>query len=252
MPDIYETERMLAEYLLFHYGYAPDVFTGAWEAKGVREGLHFPERSVNACFDLPAIPKGARALDAGCAVGRASFELTRYCKSVTGIDFSRRFIEAANVLKRDGELAFNRLEEGARTTPCTARVPQEIARKRVSFETGDAMDLRGDPGSFDVVLAANLLCRLRDPAKFLARLPRLVKPGGQLVITTPCTWLEEFTPRENWLCSGSSTTLDGLRRHLDAHFDVVKQTDLPFLIREHARKFQWTVALGTLWRRHGG
>jgi hypothetical protein len=25
---------------------------------------------------------------------------------------------------------------------------------------------------------------------------------------------------------------------------------MPFLIREHARKFQWSVALGTRWRRH--
>lgn len=252
MPDIYETERLLADYLLFHYGHAEDIFTGGWEAKGVREALHFPQRSVNACFDLPAVPGGARALDAGCAVGCASFELSRYCKSVTGIDFSRRFIDAANVLKRDGELAFERLEEGARTTTCIARVPQEIVRKRVAFETGDAMDLRADLGPFDLVLAANLLCRLRDPAKFLARLPLLVKPGGQLVLTTPCTWLEEFTPRASWLCDGSSSTLDGLHRHLDSGFDFVKQTDLPFLIREHARKFQWTVALGTLWRRHAG
>jgi putative 4-mercaptohistidine N1-methyltranferase len=250
MSNIYETERLLADYLLFHYGYAEDVFTGHWEAKGVRDALHFPERSVNICFDFSTIPPDARALDAGCAVGRASFELSRHCESVTGIDFSRKFIDAANALKADGEFHFARLEEGAHTTPCTARVPQEIVRGRVSFETGDAMDLRRDLGVFDAVLAANLLCRLRDPAQFLARLPQLVKPGGQLVITTPCTWLEEFTPRANWLCGDASATLDGLRSHLDAHFDLVKQTDLPFIIREHARKFQWTVALGTLWRRH--
>ncbi len=250
MSNIYETERLLAEYLLFHYGYAEDVFTGHWEAKGVRDALHFPERSVNACFDLPALPANARALDAGCAVGRASFELSRHCESVIGIDFSRRFIDAANALKADGELHFQRLEEGARTAPCTARVPREIVRERVAFETGDAMNLREDLGTFDAVLAANLLCRLPDPAKFLARLPQLVKPGGQLVITTPCTWLEEFTPRARWLCGDTSTTLDGLHGHLDAGFDFVKQIDLPLIIREHARKFQWTVALGTLWRRH--
>jgi putative 4-mercaptohistidine N1-methyltranferase len=252
MSNIYETERLLAEYLLFHYGYAEDIFTGQWEAKGVREALHFPERSVNACFDLPSLPDGARALDAGCAVGRASFELSRHCESVIGIDFSHRFIEAANVLKTDGELPFERLEEGARTAPCTARVPREIVRERVVFDTGDAMNLRVNLGAFDAVLAANLLCRLPDPARFLARLPSLVKPGGQLVITTPCTWLEEFTPRSKWLCGDTSTTLDGLHDHLDAKFDLVKQIDLPLIIREHARKFQWTVALGTLWRRHAG
>ena len=128
-------------------------------------------------------------------------------------------------------------------------MPLDIRRDHISFETGDAMNLRGDLGEFDIVLAANLLCRLPDPAKFLARLPKLVKPGGRLVITTPCTWMEEFTPRANWLCSENSTTLDGLHHHLDAHFDLVKTTDLPFLIREHARKFQWTVALASVWKR---
>ena len=32
-------------------------------------------------------------------------------------------------------------------------------------------------------------------------------------------------------------------------FTLVQQKDLPFLIREHARKFQWSVALGTVWQR---
>ena len=32
--------------------------------------------------------------------------------------------------------------------------------RAVRFETGDAMDLRGDLGSFDVVLMANLIDRL--------------------------------------------------------------------------------------------
>ncbi|HWB58885.1 MAG TPA: putative 4-mercaptohistidine N1-methyltransferase [Chthoniobacteraceae bacterium] len=250
MPNIYETERLLAEYLLFHYGGVGDVFTGPWEPpQGMREALHFPERTVNACFDFEALPPGAHALDVGCAVGRAAFELARHCGSVTAIDFSRRFIEAANILKRDGALPFARIDEGARTIPCTACVPRDIPRDRVSFETGDAMDLRAGIGPFDAVLAANLLCRLPDPAKFLARLPALVKPGGQLVITTPCTWLEEFTPRANWLCGESSSTLDGLHRHLDPYFNIVKQTGLPFVIREHARKFQWTMAQATLWRR---
>lgn len=251
MSNIYETEKLLSEYLLFHYGYAEDIFTGDWDAKGVRDALYFATRSVNAMLDFPAVPDGARALDVGCAVGRASFELSRYCASVTGIDFSAKFIEAASRLKAEGELAFERLEEGTRTTPCTARVPQGIVRERVEFETGDAMHLREDLGAFDVVLAANLLCRLPDPAKFLERLPRLVNPGGQLIITTPCTWLGEFTPPEKWLCDANSTTLDGLHRHLDAAFDFVKQADLPMIIREHARKFQWTVAQGSLWKRKG-
>jgi len=248
MPNIYETERLLAEYLLFHYGNAADIFTERWGAE-LKGALDFPARCAKLCFDVPGIPPDARALDVGCAVGRASFELAAGCASVTGIDFSRRFIDAADALKKSGELAFNRLDEGTRATKCMAHVPAGIQRERVSFETGDAMNLRGDLGEFDIVLGANLLCRLPDPVKFLDRLPLLVRPGGRLVLTTPCTWLEEFTARERWLCGEKSSTLDGLHRHLDAHFDLTGTHDMPFVIREHARKFQWTVALGSVWKR---
>jgi hypothetical protein len=44
-------------------------------------------------------------------------------------------------------------------------------------------------------------------------------------------------------------TLDGLRRYLERDFELVESRDLPFLIREHARKFQWSVAEGTRWIR---
>ena len=64
---------------------------------------------------------------------------------------------------------------------------------------GDATDLPGDLGSFDVVLAANLICRLAEPALFLQRLPGLVNPGGQLLMTTPFTWLADFTLPSKWL-----------------------------------------------------
>ena len=32
-------------------------------------------------------------------------------------------------------------------------------------------------------------------------------------------------------------------------FDLVDETDLPFLIKEHDRKFQWGVSHATVWRR---
>jgi putative 4-mercaptohistidine N1-methyltranferase len=194
-------------------------------------------------------PPLARVLDVGCAVGRSSFELARIAQEVIGIDFSRQFIQAANRLKESGSLEYQRLEEGSRFTSCLAEVPSEIDRQRVRFEVGDACGLREDLGQFDAVLAANLLCRLPDPAKFLERVPQLTKPGGWLVLTTPCTWMEQYTPREKWLCDEQSSTLDGLHRQLDAHFTLERTQDLPFLIREHARKFQWTVSLLSVWRK---
>jgi putative 4-mercaptohistidine N1-methyltranferase len=247
MNNPYETEKLLGEYLLFHYGNAAEILSEQWDAVS-REVLEFPARCV-ACADLPSLPENARALDVGCAVGRSTFELAAHCAEVIGIDFSQRFIDAANALKQTGELEFKGLEEGSRFSKSTAKISADIDRSRVFFETGDAMNLRENLGVFDIVLAANLLCRLHEPAKFLQRLPQLVNPGGQLILTTPCTWLEEFTPREHWLCDERSSTLDGLHRHLGAHFSLQRTLDLPFLIREHARKFQLTIAQASVWIR---
>ena len=140
------------------------------------------------------------------------------------------------------------------STRLTARVPAEIDAARLVFETGDAEALRTNLGTFDVLLMANLIDRLSRPQRCLERLPGLVKPGGQLIITSPYTWLEEFTPRECWLGGRefdgrARTTREGLQLALSADFELCGRKDLPFLIREHARKFQWSVAEATLWRR---
>ena len=109
------------------------------------------------------------------------------------------------------------------------------------------MDLPPDIGAFDRVHAANLLCRLTEPRRLLERLPALVKPGGELVLATPCTWLEEFTPPGNW---PPADTFGWLKNSLAPAFDLAERKDEPFLIRETARKFQWSFSLVTVWRRH--
>jgi SAM-dependent methyltransferase len=141
------------------------------------------------------------------------------------------------------------LEEAALRTPLKVSLPNGFDGEKLCFLQGDAMNLPSDLGGFDRVHAANLLCRLTDPRRLLDRLPSLVNPGGELVLATPCTWLEEFTPSENW---PTGSTLCWLEEALKADFTLVRQADEPFLIRETARKFQWTSSLVTVWRRCGG
>jgi hypothetical protein len=45
-------------------------------------------------------------------------------------------------------------------------------------------------------------------------------------------------------------TLTGLRAVLEEDFNLIDVRDLPFLIREHARKFQFSVAQASVWRRN--
>jgi len=246
--NVYETEPLLAQYLLFHFGSESDILPYAF---GPKNALEFPRRCVDDLVDKDTIPEGARALDVGCAVGRSTFELARHCHEVIGIDFSAAFIGAANTLREKGLLDYARPHEGEVTLRSTAAVPEGVERGRVSFETGDACDLREDLGAFDVVLACNLICRLPEPMKFLDRARELVKPGGQLVITTPFSWLEEYTPRDHWL-GGLPEKTDsflGLRNALEPAFELELEMDLPMLIKEHARKYQWTVVQGTRWLR---
>ena len=245
--NIYEEERLVREYLLFHYGDPEEVLP--WK-HGPREALGFAARCVRELLNSSSVGRDARALDVGCAVGRSTFELAGHCREVIGIDFSHAFVGAAEKIRSMGSLDYEYVVEGERRAASTARVPPGIDASRVSFETGDAMALRSDLGKFDVVLAANLICRLPDPRVFLERVQELVKPGGQLLLTTPFTWLEEFTPRGKWIGgTAGSESADELTRVLEPHFELKSSKEIPFLIREHARKYQWSVALGTRWVR---
>lgn len=248
--NAYENDSLLNQYLLFHYGSAEENLPYSF---GPREALNFPQRCVAELVDTESLGAESRALDVGCSVGRSSFELARHCCEVIGIDFSEAFIGAAQELAARGMLEYVRPHEGQITLRSVAAVPEGIERKGVSFETGDAMALRDDLGAFDVVMACNLICRLPQPSAFLSRLPSLVKPGGQLVITTPFTWMEEYTPPENWLGGTTATgdSFNGLRDALSTDFELVEEKDMPFLIKETARKFQWTVAQASSWKRKG-
>ena len=245
----YESGKLLAEYLLFHYGSDEAIFG---QLPAPRDAADFPMRCVHELVDAGALPPGARALDVGCSVGRASFELGRFCVDVLGIDLSESFIQAARSLQQEGVLPFEILAEGDICELMQARVPEGLDRERARFQVGDAMNLPGDLGSFDVVLAANLICRLPEPRLFLGRLSQLVNTGGQLLLTTPFTWLEEFTPRAKWLGGRKEEGIrssEALKEILDPDFKLQVTRDLPFLIREHERKFQYGIALGWRWVR---
>lgn len=243
MSNIYESSKLLSEYLLFHYGKDEEILPASklWP-EGMREALGFPVRTVTAFSAQPV----ERGLDVGCAVGRSTFEMSRNCGEVVGIDFSAAFVNAAQRLGAGEEIPYERLDEGNRYTPLLAKAPVGLTDFAVRFEQGDAMDLSKSLGTFDRVHAANLICRLPEPERFLKQLPALVKPGGELVLATPCTWLEEFTPRHQW---PEGETFSWLKSRLGADFDLIAEKEEPFLIRETARKFQWTTSLVTVWRR---
>jgi hypothetical protein len=44
-------------------------------------------------------------------------------------------------------------------------------------------------------------------------------------------------------------TLTALKKNLAPGFDFREAFDLPFLIREHRRKYQWSIAEVSMWQR---
>lgn len=242
----YESDALVAQYCYAHYG--PDHFGIA----------NFPLACARVCIDLTEGRNRGRALDLGCAVGRASFELAGKFDGVAGMDFSSRFIETATRIKTEGVFPFLLTEEGeimSRRLASLAELGLDGCREKVEFSRADACDLPEQCKGYDLVLAANLIDRLHSPRRFLAGIGQRINPGGLLVITSPYTWLEEFTRREEWLGGyledgAETTTLDGLAAGLSSRFRMLcPPRDIPFVIRETRRKFQHSIAEMTVWEK---
>ncbi|SFW11907.1 5-histidylcysteine sulfoxide synthase [Nitrosovibrio sp. Nv17] len=242
----YETDRLLSEYAEFHYG---DEYFGV---------ANFPqtlaELAIAAMGDRPA----RRALDLGCASGRATFELARHFDEVTGIDFSARFIGQGAQLASQGVLRYTLADEGELVyykERTLAGLGLDGARRKVAFYQGDACNLKPLFSGYDLILAANLIDRLYDPARLLSAIHTRIQPGGLLVIASPYTWLEEHTKKDAWIGGfkrdgESFSTLDGLREILGRHFRLIRgPLEVPFVIRETRRKFQHTLSETTVWER---
>lgn len=247
----YETDALLSQYAEFHYG--DEVFGVPNFPKALADiAIEAHRRLGNGRFD--------RALDLGCATGRASFELARTFAKVVGIDFSARFIQAGAGLAERGSLRYTLPDEGELVSYYERRLDalglSETA-SRVEFWQGDACNLKDVFTGFDLILAANLIDRLYSPRRFLDDVARRLNPGGLLVLASPYTWLEEHTRRDEWIGGfkkdgESYTTLDGLKDHLGATFELVQGPQaVPFVIRETRRKHQHTLSELTVWKRRG-
>ena len=109
----------------------------------------------NIFLDWLALPPGLRWVDVGCGNGAFTELIVDRCApaEIQGIDPSQ------------GQLAF------ARTRPA-ARVAQ--------FQLGDAMALPFPEHRFDVAVMALVLFFVPDPAKGVAEMVRVVRPGGTI------------------------------------------------------------------------
>ena len=242
----YETDKLLSEYAEFHYG---DEYFGV---------ANFPKSLVELAVEMIGDKPKAKALDLGCASGRATFELATHFDFVTGIDFSARFIGQGVLLASGETLRYTLTEEGELVqykSRSLADLNLQSVKEKVEFFQGDACNLKPQLTGYDFILAANLIDRLYSPAKFLNSIHERLNIGGVLMLASPYTWLTDHTPREDWIGGlkkdgESFTTFDGLKMHLGEHFKLLQQPiEVPFVIRETKRKFQHTLSEVTFWER---
>ena len=128
-------------------------------------------------LDWLAPRSGLRWLDVGCGNGAFTELLVERCApaEVEGIDPS------------EGQLAF------ARTRPA-ARISK--------FRQGDAQDLPFKDGAFDAAVMALVINLIPDPAKAVAEMARVVRPGG---------WVATYM----WDIMGGGFTMEPIREVLN-------------------------------------
>jgi SAM-dependent methyltransferase len=111
---------------------------------------------------------GERVLDIGCGGGRHAFALYRRGADVTALDMDAR------------ELA----EVGAMFT-AMAGAGEVPAGAQARTVRGTAYDLPFADGTFDKVIAAEVLEHLPDDDRAMRELFRVLKPGGLVAVTVP-------------------------------------------------------------------
>ncbi len=126
------------------------------------------------------IGPGTTVIDVGCGAGRHSFEA--YRRGADVIAFDQNAEELADVdtmLQAMGQ---------AGEAPKSAKAQVVV---------GDALALPYPDGTFDAVIASEILEHIPDDDAAIAELIRVLRPGGTLAVTVP-RWLPE---RICWLLS---------------------------------------------------
>jgi len=246
--SIYETDQMVSRYIEFHYGAVVDGTP------------NFPV----ACIDEVAKHLDGRtcgkALDIGCGTARSAFELAKYFDQVEAVDMSVRVIEAPTNLQKVGRQRYVCIDEGEINSFHEIQLSEfegyEQLKDKIAFMQGDGCNLVEKYDGYDLVFAGNLIDRMYDPRKFLTEIQDRINDDGLLVLVSPYSWDEEFTPRGKWLggfkanTGENFTTREGISKILSDRFELLgAPVDIPFAMRESTRKSQHGVSELTVWRK---
>ena len=171
----YETDTLVAQYLDFQYG--PSHFGVA----------NYAEALAGLASELCGAAMSGRSISAAPPARPASNWLAA---SPTWTGWTTRPASSTwpLTLARQDSFRYAVPVEGIwwniarRASPPRARSRAERAGP---LQPGDACNLKPKYGDYDLVLASNLIDRLREPARFLRDIAPRLRSGGLLVLTSP-------------------------------------------------------------------
>ncbi len=118
-------------------------------------------------FDRLGLRAGDRVLDLGCGAGRHAFEIYRRGAHVVALD------------RDDVEL------KAVHSTLAAMDDAGEASDGSAGPVLSDALRLPFDDGTFDRVVAAEVLEHIPDDTGAMAELARVLRPGGTIAVTVP-------------------------------------------------------------------
>lgn len=140
------------------------------------------------------------AIDAGCSVGRITFEMAARSSWAVGCDLSLSFIRAARRLARDRHLTFSLPLEGKLSEPFQIKLPETWRTDNLEFVVADALRLPFARDTFQQAASLNLLDRVSYPLAHLFEMNRVAcVQGASFLFASPFSWAVSTSPEEMWL-----------------------------------------------------
>ena len=232
----YETPPVLSSYLWSHYA---DMLEDESASDAYRRWASLIE------------PHAGLAVDAGAAVGRFTFEMSRKCDLAVGVDNSRAFIRAARELMQRRGIAVPLKQEGNIFSESVLSLPPEWDSDRVEFIVADALALPFRAGSAASLASLNLIDKVPRPLRHLEEMNRVARAAGaQFLLSDPFSWSEEAAHEDEWLgCRTSGpfagrgldnviALLAGNPARLPPRWEIRSRGEIWWKIRTHANHFE--------------
>jgi ubiquinone/menaquinone biosynthesis C-methylase UbiE len=175
-------------------------------------------------FQKLRLEPGDRVLDAGCGAGRHVCEAFR----IKGVDVVGIDLNWDDLCKTATTLYLMHMQDGG-------------GQERCLISRADVARLPFKDGAFDAVICSEVLEHIQDNRKAVRELIRVLKPGGELVISVP-RYLPE---RICWALSEAYHNEPG------GHIRIYKRKELQALLEAAGVTCQSAISTGST-RRTGG